>query len=145
MSSSNDSAATGRSLAERLDAVAVAWRPKAGEKLIGTIIDVDVRTGEYGAYPIVTIASDEGAEVAVHCFHAVLKSEFSKRPPRAGERVGLKYLGLTEKGYESYRVAWEEAVTPDWEAMALEAEAAAPAVVTEGEMPPAPVDESIPF
>lgn len=32
-----------------------AWRPKQGEYLIGKVVSLDERDGEYGSYPIVTV------------------------------------------------------------------------------------------
>ena len=57
------------------------------------------RTTEYGTYPIVTLRNDAGdGEYAVHGFHTVLKNELAKRPPRIGERLGIKYLGQRTSG-----------------------------------------------
>jgi hypothetical protein len=116
---------TGRTLEERLEANAEAWRPEAGAMVIGTVVDVDSRTTEFGTYPIVTLRTEAGDEVAVHGFHTVLKNEFSKRPPRPGERLGVKYLGKSPKGYESYRLAWEDVAPPDWNRIGVEAQAEA--------------------
>ena len=102
----------GRSLEERLESFAEAWKPNPGDTLIGVVVDIDSRTTEYGTYPIVTIRDDDGAEFAVHAFHTVLRNEFAKRPPRLGERLGIKYLGKSDRGYEGYRVAWEKAAIP---------------------------------
>jgi hypothetical protein len=97
-----------RTLEDRLDANAEAWRPQPGDKLIGAVVDLGSRTTEYGTYAIVTLRTEAGDEVAVHAFHAVLAREFQKRPPRLGERLGIKYLGKSEKGYEAYTIAWEQ-------------------------------------
>ena len=114
-----------RTLDDRLDSQAEAWKPQSGEKLIGVVVDVDSRTTEFGTYPIVTLSTDAGDEVAVHAFHTVLKNEFAKRQPRLGERIGIKYLGRSEKGYEAYRTVWEEVVPPDWDRIGVEATAEA--------------------
>lgn len=112
------------SLEDRLDSYAEAWRPKAGEKIVGEVIDVDSRTTEYGTYPIVTLRTDEGTELAIHGFHTVLKSEFSKARPEVGDRIGVKYLGKHEPRYESYRVVRERAhgAALDWDAIGAQAE-----------------------
>jgi hypothetical protein len=74
-------------LSERLDNFAQAWKPEVGDKLIGEITDLDERENEYGVYPIVTIVTDEGEELAVHGFHTVLRNELAKRRPRVGDRI----------------------------------------------------------
>ncbi len=122
MSSENPTTAE-RTLEERLESTAEPWKPTPGNRLVGQVVDVDSRTTEFGTYPIITVLTEAGDEFAVHGFHAVLKNEFAKRRPRIGERLGIKYLGRQEKGYEGYRVAWQEVVPPDWNAIAVEAEA----------------------
>lgn len=149
-----------RTLDERLDSTAEAWKPGPGDKLTGVIVDVDSRTTEFGTYPILTVVADDGREVAVHAFHTVLKNELAKRAPRIGERIGLKYLGKSEKGYEAYRVVWSDLVPPDWAAIGVQAEAEAvlesvdvdePAETTdtttheEGAAVASPADDDIPF
>jgi hypothetical protein len=114
---------TTRSLDDRLDSAAEGWKPKPGDKIVGEVIDVDSRETEYGVYPIVTLRTDAEDELAIHGFHTVLKSEFAKRPPRLGERIGVKYLGKSDKGYEAYRVVFERAAAVDWEQMAADATA----------------------
>ena len=113
-----------RSLAERLDTTAEAWKPEPGDKIVGEVIDVDSRTTEFGTYPIVTLRTDEWEELAIHGFHTVLKREFSKARPEVGDRIGVKYLGKHERGYESYRVVRERAhgAALDWDAIGAQAE-----------------------
>ena len=135
---------TARSLEDRLDSTAEAWRPEAGDKIVGTVVDVDSRDGEFGLYPIVTVQTDTGDERAVHAFHTVLKREFAKRQPRPGERIGIKYLGKHERGYEAYRIVWAEvAAAPDWSAIGVEAEAEAAVQGIEPEAGDA--DDGIPY
>jgi hypothetical protein len=132
---------TGRSLDERLDSFAEAWKPEPGEKLVGVVVDLDSRETEYGRYAIVTLRTDEGDERAVHAYHTVLAREFEKRTPRLGERLGVKYLGKSDKGYEGYRVAWADIVPPDFGPPAAEdvkAKTATDADFTGG-------DDEIPF
>ena len=77
-----------RSLADRLDEYAEAWRPEPGDKLIGTILAIDHRQSSYDdtAYPVVTLdvedGSSEGAapiavgtEKAWHAYHTVPRNE----------------------------------------------------------------------
>jgi hypothetical protein len=139
----------GRSLEDRLEANAEPWKPNVNDNdtVVGTVIDVDSRTTEFGMYPIVTVATDAGDEVAVHAFHTVLKNEFAKRPPQLGERLGIKYLGKHAKGYEAYRIVWEKTPAPDWNRIGAEAQAEAVVEGVEEEHPTqqASQDEDIPF
>ena len=138
---------TSRSLEDRLDSAATGWKPNPGDRLVGTVIDVDSRDGDYGVYPIVTVQTDNGDEIAIHAFHTVLRREFAKRQPQPGERIGVKYLGKSDKGYESYKIVWENVVPPDWSRIGVEAEAEAvlEGVAEPGEAPPVAPDDGIPF
>lgn len=80
---------------------AEGWRPKVGDKLTGTLVDIDTSdAGGYGAYPLLTIARPSGEEVAVHCFHTTLKNRVERMIEsgklREGARVGIAYLGEVE-------------------------------------------------
>lgn len=108
-----------RSLEDRLDAPAPAWRPEPGDRLIGIVVDVGTREGTYGPYPVVTVESEEdGCDLAFHGFHSVARQELARLKVRVGDRIGLAYHGRrTSKGgdeYESYviRVDREEPVEP---------------------------------
>lgn len=142
-----ENASTNRSLDDRLDSTAEAWKPKAGEKLIGAVVDVDSRTTEYGTYPIVTLRTDTGDELAFHAYHTVAKNEFAKRQPRLGERIGIKYIGKSDKGYEAYRIVFEAAAPPDWDRIGAEAEAEAAeaGISTETAHDPSRQGEASPF
>jgi hypothetical protein len=94
------------SLDDRLDTdYAAAWRPASGEKIIGEVTALDMRDGQFGTYPIVTVRQDDGTELAMHCFHEVLSGELAKIAPKIGDRIGVKYVGRhPERGYHVYRV-----------------------------------------
>jgi hypothetical protein len=134
-----------QSLAERLDSYADPWKPNAGDKLIGTVVDLDERTGEFGTYPIVTVRTDEGSELAFHAFHTVAKNELAKQRPQVGEKIGIAYHGKPAgKTYEAYRIIVQRDEKPrqlDWERIG--AEAAAESVETGGADDP--VQDDIPF
>jgi hypothetical protein len=102
-----------RSLNDRLDSYAEAWRPKPGDKLIGVIVDLDERASEYDEdpYPIVTVErDDDGREVAWHAYHTVARNELAKQRPQRGDRIGIAYHGKPDgKSYESYRIIVEPA------------------------------------
>ena len=97
-------------LAERLDSFAEGWKPKPGDKLIGTITDLDSRQTEYGdePYRIVTVEAEEGStqdgemiplgtERAWHAFHTMARAELEKRAPAIGDHIGIAYHGPAEK------------------------------------------------
>lgn len=81
-------------LQERLAlASAEGWNPSEGDTLIGTILDIKAsRENEYGIYPIVTLATEQG-NVAVHAFHELLKNGLMEARPAVGERIAIAYLG----------------------------------------------------
>ena len=97
-------------ITERLNRdTAPGWRPEPGDEIIGAVIAVDVASSKYnGNYPVVTVLTEDGQEVAVHGFHSVLKSEFQRKQPRINDTLGVKYVGIPEgKKYEHYRVVVE--------------------------------------
>jgi hypothetical protein len=112
-------------LEDRLDHdYAPAWKPRPGEKVVGRVLAIETIPGQYGAYPVVTLSTDDG-EVAIHAFHAVLKSELARQKPQPGDRLGCKYIGRdAEKGYEKYRLIVESARSEpiDWNRIGAEAE-----------------------
>lgn len=118
------------SLEDRLDSTSEPWKPNEGDKLIGTVVDIDERDGGYGSYPIIVVLTDSGDQLAFHAFHTVAKSELAKARPVVGDRIGVKYLGKPEgKNYESYRitVARDDGRQQlDWDRIGAEAEAEAP-------------------
>jgi hypothetical protein len=133
---------------------AEAWRPEPGDVAIGEVVEVQERRGfAERPYPVVTLRTEANEYVAVHAFHTVLREELAKLEPKAGDRVGVAYHGLVEKGesrYELYRVALErpggEQPEPDWDAIAHEAaeerDVAAPTLAPSPVEPP---DDEIPF
>ena len=82
------------------------WRPKASDKLVGTITALDTRDGFGGEpYPIVTIRKDDGEELAWHAYGAVAGRELARLRPKVGEQIGVKDLGevATEDHKRTYR------------------------------------------
>lgn len=116
-----------RSLRDRLSTFPEAWAPQPGVVLEGVIVGLDERDGGFGVYPIVSLRTDDDAEVTVHAFHTVLKGELAKQRPAVGERIGLAYHGKSADGrYERYRCIVDRPSTaPDWNRIAAEAEAEA--------------------
>jgi hypothetical protein len=92
-------------LTTMLDSFPEGWRPNAGDKLIGVVIGLESRSGEYGEYPIVSVRTDDGHDLAFHAFHTVARGELEKLPPKLGDRIGIAYHGPHPvKGYERYRI-----------------------------------------
>jgi hypothetical protein len=112
-----------KTLDERLDSFAEPWKPEPGDKLVGEVVELDERTNEYGTYPVVTVRTDDGEELAFHAFRTVAKNELAKQRPEVGDRIGIKYVGKPEgKDYELYRVKVERNESQpqplDWSAYA---------------------------
>lgn len=97
------------SLAERLDNFPEAWRPTSeGEKLIGELVDIDLRESDYGEpYPVLTVLAEDGSsqdgkmippgtELSWHAFHTMARNAVKRKQPQVGERVGIVYAGLGE-------------------------------------------------
>jgi hypothetical protein len=112
------------SLSDRLDSFPEPWRPSPGDKVIGEVVELDERDSDYGdPYTIITLLTDEGTEVAVHCFHQILRNAVERKRPQVGDRVGVAYFGKAERAApgmnpaERYRMIVERnpaaAATPD--------------------------------
>jgi hypothetical protein len=120
------------SLDDRLDSFAEAWRPEVGDKLIGTVIGVDMRDSDYGdPYPIIEVETDEGGQFAFHGFHTIARRELAKKQPQVGDRIGIKYYGRGEpakpgmSGAEKYKILVEKAEPKpvDWSEVAVDVDA----------------------
>ena len=74
---------------------AEGWRPEEGDTVIGTVVVVDAGWSDFknGYYPIITVQPDDGAPVAVHCFHDVLEKRVTDLRPEPGDTIGIKYQG----------------------------------------------------
>lgn len=144
-----------RSLDDRLDdGFAEAWKPEPGNKLIGIVTELDERENDYGTYPIVTVQTDDGQELAFHAFRTVARNELAKQRPKVGDRIGIKYEGKPPgKEYELYRVKVERVDEPqqtiDWSKH--EADDAGPSAEEEQDpsrqeqRPDSAADDDIPF
>jgi hypothetical protein len=78
-----------------------------------------------GAYPVVTIRSEDGQEHAVHAFHSVLKRELARRRPRPGDPLAIKYEGKQQGAkyeYHSYKVEGGQPKEVNWDSMLPEDE-----------------------
>jgi hypothetical protein len=123
------------SLEDRLDEeFAPAWRPEAGGSLTGKIVALGERDGGFGRYPIVTVETEGGEELAVHAVHAVLADELAKHQPKLGERIGIRYRGKIDGGerpYHAYKVVVDRpTVGIDWSTYSEDVAADEPTTVS---------------
>lgn len=74
---------------------AEGWRPKEGDSIVGVVTDIDTGYSEYNllTYPIVTVERGDGSQVALHCFHDVLRKRILQLEPTLGETLGVLYKG----------------------------------------------------
>jgi len=95
-----------------------AWRPRAGETLVGVVKNYTTAENQYGEVAVCTVSEEEtGKAVAVWLSSAVLLSLFKRHKPKVGERIGLKYGGTRpEKGYKLVVDRPEEA-EPDFDSL----------------------------
>ena len=86
------------SMLDRLQQEAAeGWNPTEGETIMGTVLSIKAsQPNEYGVYPIVTIQTDEGKSIALHCFHQTLKERLLEKRPAPGEKIAVQYIGTKE-------------------------------------------------
>jgi hypothetical protein len=79
-------------------ALASAWRPAPGDRLIAAVVHRETRTTEFGTYPVVYMApvDGNGSLVAVHAFHQTLRDGLKALAPKRGQIVDITYAGLKE-------------------------------------------------
>lgn len=88
--------------------------------VIGQFVRVDTGPSDYGPTPIFVLRTKEGKEIGIWGFHAVLRNQFAQQQPKAGQLVGVRYLGKKTGGsgreYSNYRVhVWRGASDEvDW-------------------------------
>lgn len=102
-------------------ALATAWRPNVGDELRGFLAHREMRTTEYGTYPVIYIAPEEGQGlIAVHAFHQTLKDGFKTLKPTRGSLVSITYAGEkesnTRKDSKGQPVSYHHYVVVDPEA-----------------------------
>ena len=118
---------------------APGWTPQPGDKVVGRVVAMDTRVGKYSKYPIVTMKRESGEEVALHCFHFVLRRELAKFEPKVGDELGVLYEGppIPPKTYHRYKVVGAgvgaQAAGVDWKGFAEEDEDETPPV---NDLPP---------
>jgi len=103
-------------ISSRVETFPEAWKPKAGEKIVGVIDYIGEFDGQFGSYPLLVLHDEiRDLELAFHAFHTVAKGELARQRPDIGDRIAIKYFGRDEeKGYERYRILVEKS-EPDRE------------------------------
>jgi hypothetical protein len=87
-----------RALLDDDGSIPESWKPEVGEMIVGTLVRCEEVRTDYGT-PLVAVL-DEGGDGNPASFKAVwitskvLMSEFTKRAPKIGERVGVKRLAV---------------------------------------------------
>ena len=80
-----------------------SWRPMPGSVIVGTVRRYDRGESAYGPRWICMLHEDEsGDAVGVWLSHTVLLGEFKDKRPKVGERIGIRRLDDSEKGYARY-------------------------------------------
>ena len=98
-----------RDLRKELDALGDQatnqWRPEVGDVIVGKIVAYDQGPTRYGECQIAVLQEEPTNE---HCEvwlgHMVLKNWFARVKPTVGERVAIKRLGDSDKGYKRYNL-----------------------------------------
>lgn len=85
------------------------WRPKEGDKLVGTISTIGNRYSDWhnGFYPMLTVTTEDGStvggkaiepgtQIAFHAFHSIPFRRLLELKPLEGERIGIAYHGSKE-------------------------------------------------
>ena len=105
---------TNLTLEDALDLDFAGWNPEPGAKLVGTVLYVvEAVDSEFGPYPMIGVATDDGEAVNVHCFHTVLRNGLERWKVSPGDRIAIKYKGAREGGsfgsYSDYNVIVQKA------------------------------------
>lgn len=95
-----------RELEEIEDEYPPAWHPEPGEILVGRIVRYDEGRTPYGQVRTVIVQDEEtGERVSIWLSNTVLKNEFDRLSPAAGERIGIRYVGKDDqRSYHKYKV-----------------------------------------
>jgi hypothetical protein len=99
-----------RNLAQELDRdqeFPVAWKPREGDQIIGTIERYSTGTSSLTGDPvnICWIQTEDGDRYSIWLNNAVLISKFKDKQPKPGETIGVRYLGKhPTKNYKMFRL-----------------------------------------
>jgi hypothetical protein len=130
-----------------------SWIAKVGDVVVGRVERYSEGSTPYGRCPIVVVADEiTGELMSIWLMHTVLRNEFSEQKPKPGERVGIKRLPDSERGYKKFALRVDRGPTadvPDFSQYGAPADVLeAPATglrPTRSETPPPADDGSIPF
>jgi hypothetical protein len=90
------------------------WTPEPGDELVGAVVAVDRRTGQFGDYLVVTIDNGD-EEVGVPATGSVLSRHLER--VKVGDKVGIRFLGegMSKSGrrYKNYTVRIKKAREPE--------------------------------
>lgn len=82
-------------------AKAPAWMPEPGQILMGEVIGLSLREGDYGPYPVVTYRKIDSAEspavVNLHAFHGMIRERLAELETDIGSVHIVTYLGKRAK------------------------------------------------
>jgi hypothetical protein len=79
------------------------WSPDVGDVLVGTVLRYERRTTKKGQYCTVVVREEKTKEpIRIWLWHKVLAQKFSEQKPKPGERIGVKRLANSPKGYYRY-------------------------------------------
>ena len=81
------------------------WHPEVGDVIVGRLVTYDQGSTKFGECRIAVLQEEPADGLCeVWLGHAVLKNEFERQQPRVGERVGIKRLADSDKGYKRYKL-----------------------------------------
>lgn len=125
------------------------WRPSPGDVLTGKVSEVGKGWSDYtdSFYPIVTIETDDGKFVNVHCFHEILKQRMLDLRPTIGQEITITCGEKTKtkdgkRSFVTYKVTVPgEDGSGVWDSLGAQPQRASRAATDV----PAPDDDDIPF
>ncbi len=116
---------SGDDLESRLDRdEAPIWHPQPGEKLIGRVVELEWKTGDYEPHPLVTLVDDDGNEMAVRASATVLRNALERLRVQIGDKIAIRYNGERKsqagRSYRDFRVVKDQKAGEDFWSLAEE-------------------------
>jgi len=100
-----------------------SWIPSQhGPTIVGEFVRLESGHTAFGDSKIVILKGRDDVERSIWLLHSVLRNEFARQRPKAGELVAVRHLGRKQgaggNDYEAYRVVVKrDASEPDWDAL----------------------------
>ena len=92
------------------------WHPEVGDVIVGRLVTYDQGSTKFGECRIAVLQEEPTDELCeVWLGHAVLKNEFERQQPTVGERVGIRRLADSDKGYKRYKLLIDREVLQESE------------------------------